>query len=81
MPGEELEELEEEEDCSLSGDEKTCLIGILFPFSFLPLLFSLLLLPRWSRIRKDSHFLLEEEEEVCSDGKQRHSVYLSIVHS
>ena len=76
MPG------EEEEELSLSGDEKTCLIGILFPFSFLPLLFSLLLLPRWSSIRKDSHFLLEEEEEeVCLDGKQLHSVYLSIVHS
>ena len=80
MPGEEEEEDEEEEECSLSGDEKTCLIGILILslFSLLPL-FSLLLLPRWSRIRKDSHFLLEkEEEEVCLD-KQLHSVYLFIV--
>ena len=78
MPG---EEEEEEEELSLSGDEKTCLIGILFPsFHPCPLLFSLLLLPRrrWSRIRKDSHFLLEEEEEeVCFD-KQLHGIDLSI---
>ena len=69
MPGEELGE-----ECSLSGDEKTCLIGILL--LLVSRLFSLLSL-RWSRIRTDdSHFLLElreeEEEEVRLD-KQLHS--------
>lgn len=71
MPGE-PEELGEE--CSLSGDEKTCLIGILL--LLVSRLFSLLSL-RWSRIRTDdSHFLLElrrqEEGEVRLD-KQLHS--------
>ena len=71
MPGE--EELGEE--CSLSGDEKTCLIGMLLLLA-VSRLFSLLSL-RWSRIRRDgSHFLLElreeEEGEVRLD-KQLHS--------
>ena len=71
MPGE--EELGEE--CSLSGDEKTCLIGMLL-LLVASRLFSLLSL-RWSRIRTDdSHFLLElreeEEGEVRLD-KQLHS--------
>ena len=68
MPGEAEEEGEE---CSLSGDEKTCLIGILL--LLVSRLFSLLSL-RWSRIRTDdSHFLLELEEGEVRLDKQLHS--------